>query len=214
MRAVVVERQRIGDAAAREGQPRLPRRGSGISSGAPERSAVRGRRSGSRRRTSAAHRPASPARRRRGLAASRPRPSARANRAPRDPLRTISASMPRSASSLLDRRGDLFGAERQRAGIAGNVDARLMRAPPRRSRRACLVEPADHLAVQHRRRARRRKGRGNRPVPASPAVAWSFRGSRCRACLSACGDARREPIDWQASARQSFSTCRPAGWLR
>ena len=101
MRAIIVERARIDDAAAREGQPRLPLQERDLLGRAERRGMMR-RRRGSRRRTGRRRRPARPARRRCGPAASRPRPSAPASRGRASRCGRSRPSSPRSHREPLE----------------------------------------------------------------------------------------------------------------
>ena len=178
MRQVVGERQRIDDAAAREGQARLALQERNLF-GRPERQRVCAaveKACGEQARHIARPRPA---RRRRARWASRLPPSA--------PARTVRASRcarsrrpSRPPRGALDFRRDLVGADRQRTGIARNEDAghRLISATIRSAR-------SDRSARSPRRRAWRkerwRTGRGNRQRQASPARPARSRRTRSRA---------------------------------
>ena len=163
-----------------------------------------------------------------GTSAGRHRPDRRRGRAgvststigssqnrPREPLRTISTRCRAACASSRSPPATLSAPTRERAGIARDEDARWSSIDlPRDLVDRCGVSRADQLAVEHRRRRAGAEARGNRPLERHPAVARGLaevdaeqRSSTWRASAS-------PPIDWQASARQSFSTCRPAGWLR
>ena len=91
MRAIVVQRQRIDDAAPGEGQARLAREvGNFLRPAQPQRMRTAG--PACRRRAARGYRPGSPGHRRCGPRAWPPRPSAQARTGPREPVRTISTS--------------------------------------------------------------------------------------------------------------------------
>ena len=214
MRLVVVERQRVGDAAAREGQARLL---------GEERDLV-----GLAERQRLCWPPVrKPASNRRWHVLGRHRPigdAALVGRHLDHRLEEIGAARAVAHDLGIDAAARRFRPRspwrpcRRRAPVRRNRrECRcvgIMRAPPRRSRRAFRRRAGRSPRRRAWPTARRRTGRGNRPAPASPsrrlAVSWKPMPSNCLICAAMAS----EPIDWQASAWQSFSTCRPAGWLR
>ena len=212
MGAVVGERQRIDDAAAGEGEARL----------ALEEGNLLGPAEAQRMRPPpskpAANRPGdvlrpSPGRRRCGRSASRPRPAARArtcraSRCGRSRRRCRALAASSAIAAATSSAPTATG-----RGIARDEDARGHRPTSAQMRRAVAASSrADRLAVEHRRRARRRRGRGSRPARASAGRPASCSPqSTPSAARAAARPARSPPIDWQASARHSFSTWRPAG---
>jgi hypothetical protein len=89
-------------------------------------------------------------------------------------------------NSLANRLGDLFGAERQRTGIARERRSRdHERTSATISSSFSSSSRPMHLAIEHRGGCRRNRARDNRPAPASPNRRGSSRGNRCRAgCLT------------------------------
>ena len=190
MGAVILDRARIDHAAAREGQAGLPLQpGNLVGDAEPQRMrAVAGHRIEQRRR----RRP-----RVTGPKATRPCGVATSTigssqYSPREPVRTISIGDAALGGGLLERQRDLVGADGDRAGIARNENAHASSLRLRHQRiEARFVEPADHAAVEHRRR------RGGAQAEAIDRLqrhalvgAWYCRG-RCRAWLRRARPAHR-----------------------
>ena len=151
VRRVVVERQRVGDAAAGEGQPGLPGEERDRLDRA-DRLRMRDL-AGGRARRERPHQRLAPAAVERAEAVAparrpRPRPAAPARACPREPLRTMATSSParRAASAIAD--GHRLGAAGDRRRIARDEDA---------------PGHADDLVEQQRRAVRRSSRPTTRP---------------------------------------------------
>ena len=130
---------------------------------------------------------------------------------PREPLRTIATSSPARRAAPRDRRGHRVGAAGDRGGVARDEDAPDHADEPRRSaRRAAPGRAGRRPAVDHRRRAGGAEAEAVDRLERDARRRWSL-PQAVPSRASARATSASQPIDWQASARQSFSTCRPAG---
>ena len=85
----------------------------------------------------------------------------------------------------------------------------VIAAPPPAARRACLVEPADHAAVEHRRGRDRAQAEAIDRLQASRCRPGGRAHRARRAGPRHARASGSPPTAWQASARHSLSTCRP-----
>ena len=122
MRLVVVERQRIDDAAAGEGQPRLLAPGTGCSPVGRATARVRAAGDEARRRTAPARPRRSPGRRRCGRPPSRPRPAAPARACRASRCARSCASRPRAATSAAIALATLSAPSASAPASRGDVD--------------------------------------------------------------------------------------------
>ena len=209
--AIVVERARIDDAAAREGQPRLPLEpGDVLGRAEPQRVRAVGE-DGVEQALGIARRDRAigDAACRRFHLDHRLEPIEAARAGAHDLDRDLA---PRRRGA--DRGRDLFGADRQRPGVGRNEQPQrhcCASASSASSRR--LIEPRDHPAVQHGRRRQRAKAEAIDRLERDAAVGGGFAHRHAQARLGASASGS-PPAAWQASARQSLSTCRPAGSRR
>ena len=163
---VVVQRQRIGDAHAREGEALLLREIRDLLGQAQvqrmrgERrgqACARSRRRAGRRRPGRRRRRPAPGRRRRGRRASRPPPAARARAGRASRCARARSGRPRSAASGGQRVGDLVGAGGQGRGVARDPDRGGGHGAVALEARGPVVDrrgghPRAQLVVDHRRR--------------------------------------------------------------
>ena len=208
---IVVQRQRIDDADAREGQALLARHPRHLL-GQAERQRMRARRRGTRRRTAIRTSPG----RDRAIG------DTAVGRLHLDQRLQPQHAARAGAHDASDRRPS-------RRGVVGDGASRRGRRRPtaprhrgrRRRSRSC---DAPARATSASARVLVESGRAARRPPGPPARARNCRGNRrfsastrprawrpgCKPCAAArCAATRSTPLAWQASARQSFSTCRP-----
>ena len=144
----------------------------------------------------------------------RPRPAVRARYSPRDPLRMISMTCFAPPQRSARRRPHRLRPPRARRRRLGRKSARVIGAPPPTVRRGGAHRAGRPRVHRSSPTARSRTVRGSRPPQAS-------RRRRVTCCPWACRAAplRRAarpspPAAWQASARHSLTTWRPAGSRR
>ena len=128
--AIIVERQRIDDAAARENQPLLVLEIGDLVDQA-ERFGVRAAARGTRRRTARARRRGQPARRRSGPRRVSTSTIGSSQKRPREPVRTSATSSPRARASSAMARAAASAPTERAAESPGTKTRALMARPPR-----------------------------------------------------------------------------------
>ena len=185
----------------------------GICSVMAERAGAR-RLRGCRSRTARAHRAASPGQRRCGRRRLDLDQRLQPIHAARAIANDLAVDAARRRSLLRIALATLSAPSAKRAGIARDVDARRLIA--RTSAAISSSRAASSRPITRRRASPRRAGAEAEAIDRLQrhrAVRRRLVPSRCRATASRASASASPPIDWQASARQSFSTWRPAGWL-
>ena len=208
MRAVVVERQRIDDAAAGEGEAGLAGEEREVLRLA-QAQRVRRRRSACRRRAGRGRRRRSPGRRRCGLRGVSTSTIGSSQNRPREPVRTIVRRSPRPAADATPTA--TASAPSASAAASRGMKTRVM---ARRSSSASIragVEPAQRRAVQHRRRGRWRTGPGRTPAPASPRRPRWCRASRRPGAGAHARPARRRRATGRPRRGRAAARAGPAG---
>ena len=207
VRLVVVERQRVGHAAAGEDQPLLLLQIVDLLDAARAPWRARRRRA-SRQHARVLGRRAG--RSRSGRRRARLRPAAPASRGPREPVRTISTSTPARVASA-KARATFSAPSASAVEVRGDVDrASSAASPPASASRLSRVSRADRLAVEHRGRRGGAMAEAidrldaDTPPPSCASATRPWRSSRWATRSS-------QPAAWQDSARQSFSTAPSSG---